>query len=578
MNDESPTENEGRRRLRAWLDARPGNFFEADHNLQRVLRMHWGEERYETHRAQLAAFGQVCATTIDAAARLNDRIGNHPRLDRYTGIGERAEEVEFHPSYHVAGRAAYESGVLAVQARPGNALLQAALFYLLCYNGEMGHACPIACTAGMILALQRQGAPELRERFLPPLLSQRYDDLQHAAQFLTEVQGGSDVGANVCRATPVPGRPGCWRISGEKWFCSNINAHQFLMTARPDGAPEGTRGLGLFLVPRRREDGTLNDFQIRRLKDKIGTRTMASAEVDFAGALAYQVGPLETGFKTVVELVLNTSRALNAVACCGFMARALLEARGYALHRYAFGRTIAGYPLVQENLALMAAERDAGLASSLYLAALDDQLMAGRATERERAVQRLLVNLNKYATAVAATEVVHRAIEVLGGNGAIEEFSVLPRLYRDAIVLESWEGTHNVLSVQALRDMARYQVHAPFLDDLEAIGAAVAHPALAALRADVLAAVGRARDVAGAVLRMDQRAAQTHARRLADTLIATAQATYLLREADWELAHGEQTTKPAVAELFFNRRLRRGYDPLDDQDYPARIERAAGAG
>jgi alkylation response protein AidB-like acyl-CoA dehydrogenase len=184
-----------------------------------------------------------------------------------------------------------------------------------------------------------------------------------------------------------------------------------------------------------------------------------------------------------------------------------------------------------------------------------------------------LVNLNKYATSIAATEAIHRAIEVLGGNGAIEDFSVLPRLYRDAIVLESWEGTHNVLCVQALRDMARYQLHTPFLADLAAIAESAAHPSLMPLRDQILAAVRRASDMAATVLRVDQRLAQAHARRLADTLIATAQAAYLLREADWELAHGEATAKKDILELFFNRRLGRGYDPLADPAYLERMER-----
>jgi alkylation response protein AidB-like acyl-CoA dehydrogenase len=566
-------DDSARRDLRAWLDATPTNFFDADANLQRALRVYWNDEQFAAYRPRLSAFGRTCATLIDEAARVNDRIGNHPRLDRYSGIGERTEEVEFHPSYHAAGRAAYESGILAIQARPGYALLQAALFYLLCHSGEMGHACPIACTSGLILALQQQAAGEVRARFLGPLLSDSYDELQHGAQFLTEVQGGSDVGANVARAVPVAGRPGVWRISGEKWFCSNINAHQFLMTARPDGAPGGTRGLGLFLVPRRLEDGGVNGFHIRRLKNKIGTRAMASAEVDFVGALAYQVGPLDQGFKNMVELVLNTSRFLNAAACCGFMARALLEARAYATHRHAFGQPIARYPLVRENLAIMAAERDAGLASTLYLAKLVDRIMTGAAGERDRAVHRLLVNLNKYATSIAATEVAHRAIETLGGNGAIEDFSILPRLYRDAIVLESWEGTHNVLCIQALRDMARYQLHVAFLDDAAAIAEAVASAALLPLRAEALAAVERARELAARLLAGDELAAQAHARRLADTLTATAQAAYLLREADHALLAGEAPAKQAIVELFVNRRLRRGYDPAGDPDYIDRVDR-----
>jgi alkylation response protein AidB-like acyl-CoA dehydrogenase len=566
----------GRAALQRWLAARPANFFEADGVLQRALRMHWGDEQFATLRPRLSEFGALCATTIDAAARLNDRIGNHPRLDAWSGIGEHTEAIEFHPSYHIAGRAAYESGVLALQAAPGNLVQQAALFYLLCHNGEMGHACPIACTSGLILALQQRADPAIRARFLPPLLRHRYDELVHGAQFLTEVQGGSDVGANSVQAAPADEEPGAWRISGEKWFCSNINAQQFLMTARPAGAPAGTRGLGLFLVPRTLEDGSINGFRIRRLKNKIGTRSMASAEVDFAGALAYQIGPIEQGFKTVVELVLNTSRHLNALACCGIMARALLEARAYAGARHAFGQPIAQFPLVQETLAIMAAERDAALATSLYLAALTDRVQAGQASERETGAYRLLVNLQKYATALAATELAHRAIEVFGGNGAIEDFSVLPRLYRDAIVLESWEGTHNVLCLQALRDMARYRIHEPALAEMGALLEAVKQPELAGMCEEVRGALARAGVLAERVLALQGPAAEAHARRLADALIAAAQGVCTLRAADWALAHGPADAQLAAAGLFVRRRLCPGYEPIADANYLEVIGRAAG--
>ncbi|MBS1968514.1 MAG: acyl-CoA dehydrogenase family protein [Chloroflexi bacterium SZAS-1] len=561
----------GRAALRSWLDSRPANFFEANQPLQRALRMHWGDERFAALRPRLSAFGETSATTIDEAARVNDRIGNHPRLDAYTGIGEQTEAIEFHPSYYIAGRAAYESGMLAVQAQPGNILFQGALFYLLCHNGEMGHACPIACTAGLILALQQRADPAVRARFLPPLLCDRYDELQHGAQFLTEVQGGSDVGANTLAAAPVAGKPDVWQLSGEKWFCSNINAQQFLVMARPEGAPEGTRGLGLFLVPRTREDGRVNGFRIRRLKNKIGTRTMASAEVDFAGALAYQLGPIEAGFKIVVELVLNTSRQLNALACCGLMARALLEARAYASQRQAFGQAINTYPLVRETLADMAVAHAAALASSLHLAALVDRMQTGVASAREQGAYRLLVNLNKYATSIAATATVHQAIELFGGNGAIEDFSVLPRLYRDAIVLESWEGTHNVLCLQALRDMARYRVHEPFLAELEAIVAAIQRPQLGHICTEIASAIAAARALAERVLALEPRAAEAHARRLADALIAVAQAAYLLRDATWAADAPTQ----ALAELFVRQHLRPGYSPLDDVEYLGLVEQAA---
>ncbi len=222
------------------------------------------------------------------------------------------------------------------------------------------------------------------------------------------------------------------------------------MTARPRGAPEGTRGIGCFLVPR-----SGGGFRIRRLKDKLGTRALATGEIEFDGAPAYALGPLEDGFRTAVG-VLNTSRWLNALGSAGLMRRATIVASEFAREREAFGRVISDYPLVRENLAVMKAEADAALASTHGAdRARRSRIDKGEAGEEDTAWHRVLVNANKFVTSLAATKVTRRGIEALGGNGTIEDFSPLPRLYRDAIVFESWEGTHNVLCAQVLRDLTR---------------------------------------------------------------------------------------------------------------------------
>ncbi len=351
-------------------------------------------------------------------------------------------EIEFDPAYHRAGRAVWASGIVGAPARE-----QAALFYALAHAGEGGHACPVVCTAGLVRALRTRASDELRERFLPPLLETDYDRAQRGAQFLTERHGGSDVGAN--RVEAVPDRD-AWRLYGEKWFCSVADADQFVVTARPRGAAEGTRGIGCFLVPR--EGG---GFRIRRLKDKLGTRALATGEIEFEGAVAYPLGPLEDGFKTAIS-VLNTSRWLNSVGSTGLMKRAFLEASSFARERSAFGGPIGRFPLVRENLAVMKSEEAAAYASTMHLTELVARIDEGSASDEDVVWHRLLVNGNKFVTSLAATQVVRRGIETLGGNGTIEDFSPLPRLYRDAIVFESWEGTHNVLCAQALRDLERF--------------------------------------------------------------------------------------------------------------------------
>lgn len=562
---------QGRADLASWEASKPDNFFAADRNLQYILRRLLGDEGYAEVAANLHQFGGDCATTIDVAAKVEDRIGNHPRLERYNGVGQRTEGIEFHPNHDRSAALIWQSGILSLQAEPGNTVHQMALLYLLSHNGEAGQVCSIACTSGMIRALQQAASPEVREKFLPPLLDPDYATMQHAAQFLTEVQGGSDVGANAVVARDHG--DGTWRISGEKWFCSNINADQFLVMARPEGAVDGTRGLGVFLIPRRLDDGETNGFYLRRLKDKLGTRTLASAEVDFRDAVAYPIGAVEAGFKITVELVLNTSRLMNALGCAGAMRRSAIEAGSYACSRRAFGQPIAHYPLVQEAVADTVSETYAALASSFALAALLDKIETGKATEADKAVYRLLVNLNKYITSARGSEIVHRAIEVLGGNGAIESFSILPRLYRDMVVLESWEGTHNVLCLQVVRDIARYGLHEPFAAFIRQQLETVTHESLDGLTQIVRDSLTRALSLIERFATTTPEYGQAHARRLADALALTAQGALLLTEAQWELDRNLPTIKPEVTVYFIHKHLTPGYDPLDDEGYLARLER-----
>jgi len=560
----------GRQDLIAWEKSKPDNFFASDKNLQNVLLHYMGEDAYQQAQLSLSTLGAATATVIDEAAKVEDRTGNHPRLQRWTDLGERVEDIEFHPYHDRINRLVWQSGIMALQAQPGNSVQQMGLYYLVGHNGEAGHMCALACTSGLIRVLQQTADADLQAKFLPPLLDTNYETMQQGAQFLTEVQGGSDVGANAVTATQND--DGTWRISGEKWFCSNVNADQFLMTARATGQ-SGTRGLGLFLVPRLLADGSTNAFYIRRLKDKLGTRTLASAELDFDDALAYAVGPVERGFKTVVEQVLNTSRLMNAVACAGIMRRAYIEAGHYACHRQAFGQAIANYPLVQEAVADIMSAYYAATASSFYLAHLLDKIESSQANADEQATYRMLVNINKYSTSIQGTHMVHRAIEVLGGNGAIESFSILPRLYRDLVVLESWEGTHNVLCLQVLRDVSRYRLDQDFANSLQQQLDAVKHADLLEAAAMTRAALGRMLHMLDTMQTQGDSYAQAHARRFVDRASYVAQAALLLKEAQWELDNNLHTFKPDVIAYFINKHLKPGYDPMMDENYLQRLER-----
>ncbi len=456
-----------RTQLADWLDAQPRDLYAADSFFQRALRVFAGQEALEDIEPDLAAFGPLAATEVDPLVRENNLDANLPRLERYDGIGRRIERIAHHPSYHEAGALIYGSGVMEAYGREHPNLRALSLMYLSSQNGEAGHNCPLACTAGVIRVLQELGTEEMKARWLPGLLSRDYDTHLEGAQFLTELQGGSDVGANAVQAELAD--DGTWRIHGEKWFCSNIDADLFLMTARV-GDAEGTRGLGLFLVPRL-WDGEPNGLRIRRLKHKLGTRSMASGETDFVGARGWHMGPLGEGFAQVMRLVIHTSRMYNAAACMGLARRAFTVAHSYAHHRRAFGQRIVHFPLVQAHLQAMERSLEQGLAGTLHHVVVQDLLDRGAGDERLQAYQRLGVNLNKMTTAMDARQLVIDAIEVLGGNGAIESFSVLPRLLRDVIVYENWEGTHNTLVMQSWRDMQKYGLHEPYLDQLLVMGA-----------------------------------------------------------------------------------------------------------
>jgi alkylation response protein AidB-like acyl-CoA dehydrogenase len=462
-------------------------------------------------------FERVVREVVDPAVEEAER--NPPRLGA-------DGEIEFDAAYHRAGRAVWASGIVGA-----GAVEQAALFYLLAQAGEGGHGCPVVCTAGLVRALRVTASDELRTRFLPPLLETDYDLAQRGAQFLTERHGGSDVGANRVEAVPDGD---VWRLHGEKWFCSVADADQFVVTARPRGAPDGTRGIGCFLVPR--EGG---GFRIRRLKDKLGTRALATGEIEFDGAVGYPLGPLEDGFKTAVS-VLNTSRWLNAVGSTGLMKRAFLVASDFAREREAFGGPIARFPLVRENLAVVKSEEAAAYASTAHLTDLVARIDEGSTSDEDVLWHRILVNANKFVTSIAATKVVRRGIETLGGNGTIEDFSPLPRLWRDAIVFESWEGTHNVLCAQVLRDLERFDAV-----DLVVRRAGASEELATRLRRSVA----------------DPEFGALHIRRQLDELVRALQVK-ALRESD----------SPS-ADLIERRHLVAAWNPETDAEYSDLIER-----
>ncbi len=532
-----------------WAAARaalPKNFFAADRQLQRALQRLAGP--------QLAAHEQRLQQVGESAARLGplveelERDTNLPRLEPCDAFGNPIQEVRLHPLAAELGRVFWGSGVLSLLAQAGQELVAGSVLYLLDQWGEAGQACPVACTAGAIKLLQQLGTPEQQRRFLPALTTDRFEERLHAAQFVTEAQGGSDVGVNEVQAVPDPQRPGGWRLYGEKWFCSVADAGLFVVSARPQGARPGTKGLGLFLVPRL-VDGRPNGFSLRRLKWKLGTRSLATGEMEFAGALAEPIGPLDQGFRHLVGIVLDTSRVHNTVAAAAFLRTAEVWATTYAYHRQAFGRKLVSFPEVAKALAELKLRRVTALLTALRLLAMSDQLAADAEAELA-AARRLSVMLAKYWTSRWATAGVRQAIEVLGGNGTIEDFSPLPRLYRDALVLEAWEGSHNTLCAQVVRDVAVRRLGGPWLARLQGELASVNHGQLAKARD---AAERLLTELARRIEKLEalgEEAALGFVRPIADLACRATDLVVLLAQASWELSQGLTSELPELAQLY----------------------------
>lgn len=455
--------SEGRNDLADWEREIRKNPYLCDEDFQHSVFRIFGDGPLG---GELSAFAERVVRELEPLVGENHLVQNLPSLEHYDGVGQAAERVLHHPSYSLAGDVIYSSRLMERMVKPGGLLEALTFMFLSSQAGEAGHNCPIACSAGILRVFQKvQDFPQ-KNFYVQKLIAPSFSDNFTGAQFVTEVQGGSDVGANAAEA--YKDETGNWRIQGEKWFCSNANADLILMTARFDPKISGTRGLGLFLVPAVLEDGIQNHYTMRRLKEKLGTKTLATAEMDFHGAVAIPMGSLDSGFKMLMENVLHISRIFNAFCVVGMARRALHIALSYARHRKAFGTPIIHYPLVQENLARIKAENTALISSIFAVAKLQDDYDTGKIQgDENKLLLRLLANLNKYLTALWTVQHVHHSLDVLAGNGTIECFSSIPRLFHDSIICENWEGTHNVLRMQVLRDIQRYDIDEIFLNYLE---------------------------------------------------------------------------------------------------------------
>jgi len=543
-----------------FTEAKGLNWYETDPNLRMLMDRLIAPEDRAWCEEKLVRMGALCGGPVAHGAEISDRCP--PRLERYDRWGDEVDEIVHHPAVLESKRALCEMGFTglpwsaeaAARGRPVPRALMLAFNYLLC-QADTGLSCAVGMTAGAADLVDRFAPPDVRQRFLPRLVSMSFDEAWDGAMFLTEKQGGSDLGAITTVARKVGDG---WRLDGAKWFCSNVDAKVIMTLARPDGAPDGVRGIGLFLVPKHRTDGSRNGIRIQRLKDKLGTRTVPTGEVDFTDTEAYMLagggpdggpdgGSDGRGLGRMMEMV-TTSRLGVAVMGLGIARRSVLEAAIYAWHRQAFGHLLKDLPLVRETLVRLVVELEAA-------AALVFGAMSTVRDEQGQGARRLLVPLGKFRATRFGIDAATQAVEMYGGNGYVETFP-LPRLLREAQCHTIWEGTENVICLDVLRAMRTMEAHEGLFGWAEAILTRAGHPLLAAPRAAVRRAVADARAATHALAGMERDLVQLEARRLTGALADLAAAACLVEEGRWELETRGTARKAIVADLYAERALR----------------------
>lgn len=418
----------------------------ADRALKEAVARHLDPALLDEVDGELSALGRACgsAQVQEWGAQANE---NPPRLRTHDRHGHRIDEVEFHPAWHRVLGKGVSAGLTAAWARPGGHVRRAAAF-LLWTQVDAGNCCPLSMTHAAVPALRTD--PDLAAEWEPRLTSMVYDrelrpaHLKAGALFgmgMTEKQGGSDVRANATSARPLPDGE-TYELTGHKWFCSAPMSDGFLVLAQAPG------GLTCFLVPRVLEDGTRNPFLLQRLKDKLGNRSNASAEVEFDRTWARRVGDEGRGVRTIIGMVAAT-RLDCALGSAGLMRQAVAQAIHHCTHREAFGGKLVDKPLMRNVLADLALESEAATTLALRLAAAHDN-----GDEQERALLRIAVPAAKYWITKRCTPLVAEAAECLGGNGYVEE-SGLPRLVRESPLNSVWEGAGNVQALDVVRVLGR---------------------------------------------------------------------------------------------------------------------------
>jgi alkylation response protein AidB-like acyl-CoA dehydrogenase len=523
------------------------NQFQDDEALRSYLTRALPADVLESITPELLEMGE---TAVDLyGLQLEDRL-NEPRLIPWDAWGNRIDRIEVSPLWQRAAVIAAEKGLVATayEKKHGrfSRVHQFALVYLFDASSDV-YTCPLAMTDGAAKTLSVHGNPALLERAFGHLTSRDPKHMWTSGQWMTERTGGSDVGLTETSARG-PDENGDYRLYGTKWFTSATTSQMALTLARPEGNPPGGRGLALFYLNVLGKNGNAPGILVNRLKDKLGTRKVPTAELTLDGAVATPVTGLDGGVRAIAPM-LNVTRSWNTVAAVSSMRRAVALARSYAKRRVQFGAPLTDKPLHLDTLAGMQAEVEAALHLAFTVTELLGKEEAGEATEAELRLLRVITPIAKLTTAKQAVAVVSEALECFGGAGYVEDTG-LPRLLRDAQVLPIWEGTTNVLSLDTLRAIAKEQS----LDEIGAlIKEATGHakePRLARAGGKARDAVERTREFLQTTLAEAPLELETHARRVALALGRAVELALLVRHAQWALDHGD--ARPQSAALRFS--------------------------
>jgi acyl-CoA dehydrogenase len=510
-----------------------GNQFDDDRVLRSYLRRVLPPEVLAEVERPLREMGRLAGGEL-YQMQLADRL-NDPVLTQWDPWGNRIDQIEVSPLWQKAEKLAAEFGVVAAayEGKYGrfDRIYQFALVYLFHPSSDV-YTCPLAMTDGATRTLLISGNQELIDRAVPHLTSRDPAQFWTSGQWMTESTGGSDVGLSETIARLNEQEE--WLLYGRKWFTSAATSQMTLTLARPEGNPPGGKGLALFYLETHEEDGTLQNIEVLRLKDKLGTRKVPTAELMLTGTTAVPVMGLNNGVRNIVPM-LHLTRTWNSISAASFMRRGMALARSYAQKRVAFGAPLAEKPLHIDTLGWMQAETEAAFHLTFFLVELIGKDEAKVISEAEAHLLRLLTSLAKLTTGKQAVVVASEVLEAFGGAGYVEDTG-LPLLLRDSQVLPIWEGTTNVLSLDALRALGRSG------EPLQALAAEVN-------RCAQLATDGRLQ-TAGAVTQTavsaaitwlqnnlaNQNALEAGARRFALTLGRSLALAKLIEQAQWSLA------------------------------------------